>query len=31
VYQTGDTVEGASFGNFLDALDASYCSGDDST
>lgn len=27
--QVGDIVEGASFNNFLDALDASYCSGDD--
>ncbi|KAL6713742.1 hypothetical protein ACLMJK_008234 [Lecanora helva] len=26
LYQTGDLVEGASFNNFLDALDASYCS-----
>ncbi|KAF8849785.1 subtilisin-like protein [Acephala macrosclerotiorum] len=25
LYQTGDAVEGASFNNFLDALDASYC------
>lgn len=25
LYQTGDIVEGASFNNFLDALDASYC------
>ncbi|MCJ1435182.1 hypothetical protein MMC27_004553 [Xylographa pallens] len=25
LYQTGDLVEGASFNNFLDALDASYC------
>ncbi|KAE9370750.1 subtilisin-like protein [Stipitochalara longipes BDJ] len=25
LYQTGDTVEGASFNNFLDAIDASYC------
>ncbi|KAH7909600.1 peptidase S8/S53 domain-containing protein [Hygrophoropsis aurantiaca] len=33
VYQVGDLVEGASFNNFLDALDASYCKfagGDDS-
>ncbi len=32
LYQTGDLVEGASFNNFLDAIDASYCSyqgGDD--
>jgi len=25
LYQAGDLVEGASFNNFLDALDASYC------
>ncbi|EPS96656.1 hypothetical protein FOMPIDRAFT_128300 [Fomitopsis schrenkii] len=25
LYQAGDDVEGASFGNLLDALDASYC------
>lgn len=25
LYQVGDLVEGASFNNFLDALDASYC------
>ena len=25
LYQVGDDVEGASFNNFLDALDASYC------
>ncbi|MCJ1312828.1 hypothetical protein MMC25_006504 [Agyrium rufum] len=25
LYQVGDTVEGASFNNFLDAIDASYC------
>ena len=34
LYQTGDAVEGASFNNFLDALDASYCTfegGDDPT
>ncbi|KAF2083190.1 hypothetical protein K490DRAFT_70059 [Saccharata proteae CBS 121410] len=34
LYQVGDLVEGASFNNFLDALDASYCSfkgGDDPT
>ena len=32
LYQTGDLVEGASFNNFLDALDSSYCtySGGDS-
>ncbi|PCH35779.1 subtilisin-like protein [Wolfiporia cocos MD-104 SS10] len=32
LYQTGDMVEGASFNNLLDALDASYCTfegGDD--
>ena len=29
LYQVGDTVEGASFNNFLDALDGSYCTGDD--
>ncbi|CCM05401.1 uncharacterized protein FIBRA_07617 [Fibroporia radiculosa] len=32
LYQTGDDVEGASFNNLLDALDASYCTfegGDD--
>jgi tripeptidyl-peptidase-1 len=29
LYQVGDLVEGASFNNFLDALDASYCGGDD--
>jgi tripeptidyl-peptidase I len=32
LYQTGDTVEGASFNNFLDAIDAAYCTsggGDD--
>ena len=28
LYQTGDTVEGASFNNFLDAIDASYCTYD---
>jgi tripeptidyl-peptidase I len=28
LYQTGDYVEGASFNDFLDALDASYCDGD---
>lgn len=31
LYQTGDDVEGASFNNFLDAFDASYCAGDDPT
>ncbi|MCJ1408986.1 hypothetical protein MMC19_003063 [Ptychographa xylographoides] len=31
LYQTGDLVEGASFNNFLDALDKSYCKGDDPT
>lgn len=34
LYQVGDTVEGASFNNFLDAVDAAYCTsggGDDST
>ncbi|KAF8576122.1 subtilisin-like protein [Ramaria rubella] len=34
LYQTGDLVEGASFNNLLDALDASYCTfegGDDPT
>ena len=25
LFQTGDIIEGASFNNFLDALDASYC------
>jgi len=25
VYQVGDTVQGASFNNFLDAIDGSYC------
>ena len=25
LYQTGDLVEGASFNNFLDAIDSSYC------
>ncbi|KZT63834.1 subtilisin-like protein [Daedalea quercina L-15889] len=28
LYQVGDLVEGASFNNFLDALDASYCTYD---
>ncbi|MCJ1227495.1 hypothetical protein MMC12_004151 [Toensbergia leucococca] len=34
LYQTGDLVEGASFNNFLDAIDGSYCTyegGDDYT
>ena len=34
LYQTGDLVEGASFNNFLDAIDGSYCTfegGDDPT
>ncbi|TVY30670.1 Tripeptidyl-peptidase sed1 [Lachnellula hyalina] len=34
LYQTGDSVEGASFNNFLDAIDAAYCTsggGDDSS
>ncbi|KAG1746464.1 peptidase S8/S53 domain-containing protein [Suillus lakei] len=34
LYQTGDMVEGASFNNFLDAIDGSYCTfegGDDYT
>jgi tripeptidyl-peptidase-1 len=34
LYQTGDSVEGASFNNFLDALDSSYCTyegGDDTS
>lgn len=26
LYQVGDTVQGASFNNFLDAIDGSYCS-----
>lgn len=25
LYQIGDLVEGATFNNFLDALDSSYC------
>ena len=25
LYQTGDLVEGASFNNFLDGIDGSYC------
>jgi tripeptidyl-peptidase-1 len=28
LYQTGDNEQGASFNNFLDALDASYCTSD---
>ena len=34
LYQVGDLVEGASFNNFLDAIDGSYCTfrgGDDTT
>ena len=34
LYQTGDLVEGASFNNFLDAIDGTYCTyegGDDPT
>lgn len=31
LYQVGDIVEGASFNNFLDAFDESYCDGDDSS
>ena len=34
LYQVGDYLEGASFNNFLDALDGSYCTyagGDDAT
>ena len=34
LYQVGDLVEGASFNNFLDAIDGSYCTyegGDDPT
>ena len=34
LYQVGDLVEGASFNNFLDAIDGSYCTydgGDDAT
>lgn len=31
VRQVGDLVEGASFNDFLDALDSSYCAGDDPT
>lgn len=29
LYQTGDAYAGASFNNFLDAFDASFCAGDD--
>jgi tripeptidyl-peptidase-1 len=29
LYQTGDANAGASFNNFLDAFDASFCAGDD--
>ncbi|KAL8935586.1 MAG: hypothetical protein Q9216_005353 [Gyalolechia sp. 2 TL-2023] len=29
LYQVGDQVQGASFNDFLDALDGSYCAGDD--
>ena len=29
LYQVGDILGGASFNNFLDAFDASYCEGDD--
>lgn len=28
LYQTGDLAEGASFNNFLDALDGAYCTSD---
>lgn len=34
LYQVGDTIEGASFNDFLDAIDGSYCTfdgGDDTT
>ncbi|KAF2172496.1 hypothetical protein M409DRAFT_63164 [Zasmidium cellare ATCC 36951] len=31
LYQVGDNTEGASFNDFLDALDSSYCAGDDPT
>ena len=34
LYQVGDLLEGASFKNFLDAIDGSYCTylgGDDKT
>lgn len=27
LYQVGDLTEGASFNNFLDALDSSFCAG----
>lgn len=29
LYQVGDAQRGASFNDFLDALDGSYCAGDD--
>ena len=29
LYQVGDQIQGASFNDFLDALDGSYCAGDD--
>lgn len=29
LYQVGDVIEGGSFNDFLDALDGSYCAGDD--
>jgi tripeptidyl-peptidase-1 len=29
LYQVGDVIGGASFNNFLDAFDATYCDGDD--
>lgn len=28
LYQVGDLIESASFNNFLDALDAAYCTSD---
>ena len=31
LYQVGDIIGGASFNNFLDAFDATYCDGDDPT
>ncbi|KDQ15066.1 hypothetical protein BOTBODRAFT_301248 [Botryobasidium botryosum FD-172 SS1] len=31
LYQVGDLVEGASFNNFLDGIDSSFCGGDDPT
>ncbi|OCK79883.1 hypothetical protein K432DRAFT_435096 [Lepidopterella palustris CBS 459.81] len=31
LYQVGDLVEGASFNNFLDGIDGTYCGGDDPT